>query len=70
MTRKTLKALPRVMLLRYQPELTHAVWIDFRCRAKTMPALLRHIRRETGTGNASAYRLITIHREVFGHDIR
>jgi len=58
--------LPRVMVLIYQPELTHSVWQDYRHRCRTANGLQKLLKREKLSGRIVAHRLITIHEERFG----
>jgi hypothetical protein len=60
--------LPRVMVLVYEPRLTHCVWSDFWHRKRSLEGLLKCLRGEVKAGRFSAYRFITIHQETYGYD--
>ena len=59
--------LPSAMVLVFQPELTHSVWQDFRCRARTQGGLERQLKDGVKRGEWVAWRLIRIEREVTGN---
>lgn len=63
----------RAMVLKYQPELTHSVWIDTfisdsdgcdlpRCE------LIERLKQGVRDGEWAAWRLITVDMEVFGNE--
>ena len=59
-------ALPHVMVLTFDPRLTHSVWCDFSHRCRTLAGLERTLRAETKAGRIVGFRFITIHRDVLG----
>lgn len=61
-----MKSLPRVMVLQFEPQLTHSVWIDFYHRKQSMGSLLRCLRSEIKAGHYAGYRLMTVHKTVYG----
>lgn len=58
--------LNRVMVLKYEPDLTHSVWVDYFTRCRSRKSLLKLLRKEVKAGNYVGYRLITVRREVYG----
>jgi hypothetical protein len=61
-----INTVPQVMVLEYQPELTHSVWVDYRHRCRSFSTLIAKLRKEAKAGRFIGYRLITIEREVMG----
>jgi len=61
--------LPHVMVLEFQPRLTHSVWVDYHYKNRTMCRLLKQLRKEVKSGRFIGYRFITIHKEVYGVDL-
>lgn len=59
-------ALPAVMVLEYEPSLTCSVWKDYYHRSRTMNGLLKLLRSEVKAWRFVAYRLISVHRQVYG----
>lgn len=58
----------RAMVLQYYPELTHSMWVDFSCRARSQEGLERILRKGVRNGDWMAWRLIRIEKEVMGDD--
>lgn len=59
---------PGAMVLVYQPELTHSVWIDYESRHRSRGSLEKALRKGVKDGEWVAWRLVTIHKEVAGND--
>lgn len=59
--------LPSAMVLVYQPELTHSVWMDFDHRKRTVESLEKELRRGVRKGEWVAWRLIRVEKEVMGN---
>lgn len=58
--------LPKVMILQFQPELTHSVWVDFEHRCRSMASLIRLLRFMVEKGDAIGYRLIDVREQHLG----
>lgn len=58
--------LPQAMVLVYQPLLTHSIWQDFACRARTRDGLIKLLRAGVKRGDWVGWRLITIEAEAMG----
>jgi hypothetical protein len=56
----------RAMVLVFQPELTHSVWIDYWSKARTMTGLIKDLQRGVKDGRFVAYRLIHVYVEITG----
>ncbi len=63
-----MKARKAVMVLKYEPALTHSVWMQFHHRCRSVKSLRRLLREMTKAGDIVGYRLITIHEQVIGID--
>ena len=57
----------RAMVLVYQPALTHSVWQDFECRARSKVALERILRAGVKDGRWVGWRLIRLVNQVMGN---
>lgn len=64
--KKFYQTMPQVVVLQYEPALTHSVWVDYRHRKRSIEALLKGLRKEINDGRFVAYRLITILGESIG----
>ena len=62
----TCSALPCAQVLKFQPELTHSVWVDFEHRKRTVKGLEKVLRDGVLSGEHIGYRLITVHEEYVG----
>lgn len=63
-----MSALPKVMVLEYQPELTHSVWVDLRHGCRTKSGLAKVLRNGMQAGDWTGYRLITEHAQSSNRD--
>lgn len=59
--------LPDSMVLVYQPELTHSVWVDHVTRARTVKGLERGLKQGVKDGRYVAWRLMRTENEVYGN---
>lgn len=59
--------LPSVMVLVYEPALTHSNWEDVVHHCRTLNGLVRFLRKGVRDGNWIAYRFLTIHGECTGN---
>ena len=55
-----------VMVLKFQPELTHSTWCDFRHRCRSVETLKKLLLKMTKDGDIVGYRLIKIYQETIG----
>jgi hypothetical protein len=60
------KAIPKAMVLVYEPALTHSVWQDYWHLRRSRVTLERELRRGVKQGRWVAWRLIYIEKEVMG----
>lgn len=58
--------IPQVMVLKYRPELTHSIWVDYWHRFRTLHGVEKGLRREIKAGRIVGYRFITINEEHIG----
>lgn len=58
--------LPSVMVLKFEPQLTHSVWCDYISRCRTLGGLKHELREMTKAGDIVGYKLITVHEKVLG----
>ena len=63
----TEEVVPDAMVLVFQPKLTHSVWEDFECRARTRKGLIKILAAGVRCGQWVGYRLMTIERDVMGN---
>lgn len=54
------------MVLVFEPKLTHSIWMDVICRARSAKGLERHCREGVRDGRYVGYRIITNHFETLG----
>jgi len=54
------------MVLKFEPDLTHSVWVDYMCRARTINGLMKQLRRDIKAGVYGGYRLMTVHKQCYG----
>lgn len=60
---------PSAMVLEYQPELTHSVWIDYISEdADTKQQLIDELKEGVKDGRWVGWRLILVEREVMGNE--
>ena len=60
--------LPRAMVLVYQPELTHSVWLDYRNTSRSIQGLERKLKEGVRRGDWVGWRLVRIEKEVIGNE--
>ncbi len=60
--------LPKVMVLAFEPALTHSVWRDYSHRRRTLRGLHNELREGVKSGRFVGYRLIRIERDVLGNE--
>lgn len=58
----------RVMVMQFEPELGNSRWVDFVSRHRSERALIEALRAGVRRGEWIGWRLITVIREVLGHD--
>lgn len=59
--------LPRAMVLVYQPELTHSVWLDWISKHRTRKGMEQRLKQGVRNGEWVAWRLMHIEKEVMGN---
>jgi hypothetical protein len=56
----------RAMVLQFEPALGNCRWVDFASRHKSQRTLIAALQAGVIRGEWHAWRLITIHKEIFG----
>ena len=57
---------PRAMVLIYQPELTHSVWVDLISQHRTEAGLEKHLRKGVKDGKWVGWMIIQVSKQALG----